>query len=144
MQYYDEPEEYREVLKYINMGFTIMFTIECILKLLGFGGVRTSREPILTHKAWDILVYIYHSLFFLQSFYQFTFLKSIFAKEYFIFLILEINFFKRKKYDKYRILTISKYSGIHTTSEIYLNCFNKLRVSVCMDMAITHMKSYFF
>ncbi|XP_052789506.1 voltage-dependent calcium channel type A subunit alpha-1-like [Mya arenaria] len=28
---------YRSVLKYINMGCTIAFTIECILKLLGFG-----------------------------------------------------------------------------------------------------------
>ena len=41
IQYYDEPTEYKAILKYINMGFTIMFTIECVLKLLGFGRVRT-------------------------------------------------------------------------------------------------------
>ena len=124
MQYYDEPEEYREVLKYINMGFTIMFTIECILKLLGFGGVRTSRETILTHKAWDILVYIYHSLFFSA-----IFLPNYFPKKYLCEIIFHIsylrnqNLFKRRKYDKYRILTVIKYSGIYITSENILELF---------------------
>ena len=87
MQYYDEPEEYREVLKYINMGFTIMFTIECILKLLGFGGVRTSRETILTHKAWDILVYIYHSLIFFCNI-----LPNYFPKKYLCKVIFHVSY----------------------------------------------------
>lgn len=39
-----EQDQYTQILQYLNTGFTVMFTIECTLKLLGFGRVRT---------AWD-------------------------------------------------------------------------------------------
>lgn len=34
---------YKDILKYLNMGFTIMFSIECTLKLIGCGKVTSGQ-----------------------------------------------------------------------------------------------------
>ena len=36
-QFDDQPQSYECVLRYLNTAFTILFTIECILKLMAFG-----------------------------------------------------------------------------------------------------------
>ncbi|KAK3088414.1 hypothetical protein FSP39_018877 [Pinctada imbricata] len=37
MKHDGQSDSYKDVLKYLNMSFTILFTIECTLKLIGFG-----------------------------------------------------------------------------------------------------------
>ncbi|XP_077986579.1 voltage-dependent calcium channel type A subunit alpha-1-like isoform X3 [Glandiceps talaboti] len=37
MKFYKQTVEYTNALKYMNIGFTVLFTIECILKMLAFG-----------------------------------------------------------------------------------------------------------
>lgn len=40
-QYEGMSTSYKTILKYLNMGFTIMFSIECTLKLIGCGKVTS-------------------------------------------------------------------------------------------------------
>ncbi|KAK9498555.1 hypothetical protein O3M35_003162 [Rhynocoris fuscipes] len=42
MKYHKQSAIYKKTLNYMNMGFTGMFTVECILKILAFG-VRVSK-----------------------------------------------------------------------------------------------------
>ena len=46
---------YQNVLRYLNTAFTILFTIECILKLMGFGiRVRPSHyKAIFSNPCWE-------------------------------------------------------------------------------------------
>nr|BAA13136.2 voltage-dependent calcium channel [Heterololigo bleekeri] len=37
MKYYGSPTEYKLLLQNLNLAFSVLFTIECILKLMGFG-----------------------------------------------------------------------------------------------------------
>nr|XP_006819159.1 PREDICTED: voltage-dependent P/Q-type calcium channel subunit alpha-1A-like [Saccoglossus kowalevskii] len=52
MKYYQQPIFYTNVLKYMNIGFTIAFTIECILKQLAFGPRNYFRE------GWNVFDFI--------------------------------------------------------------------------------------
>lgn len=36
-QYYSAPPAYEAVLKHLNMAFTVIFSVECILKIMAFG-----------------------------------------------------------------------------------------------------------
>lgn len=36
-QYYSAPPAYEAVLKHLNTAFTVLFSVECILKILAFG-----------------------------------------------------------------------------------------------------------
>lgn len=36
-QYHNQGDMYEKSLKYINMGFTGMFSVETVLKIIGFG-----------------------------------------------------------------------------------------------------------
>lgn len=36
-QFYDAPYEYELMLKCLNMVFTSMFSLECVLKIIAFG-----------------------------------------------------------------------------------------------------------
>jgi hypothetical protein len=40
IQFDGMSDNYKNILVYMNMSFTFLFTIECTLKLLGFGSVR--------------------------------------------------------------------------------------------------------
>jgi len=37
LQYHKQGEMYEKALKYVNMGFTGMFSVETVLKIIGFG-----------------------------------------------------------------------------------------------------------
>lgn len=37
LQYYSAPPAYDAFLKHLNTAFTILFSIECVLKILAFG-----------------------------------------------------------------------------------------------------------
>ncbi|XP_062601574.1 voltage-dependent calcium channel type A subunit alpha-1-like isoform X7 [Saccostrea cucullata] len=51
MKYDGMSNEYKTILKYLNMGFTIMFSIECTLKLIGFG-------KNYFHDPWNVFDFI--------------------------------------------------------------------------------------
>lgn len=36
-QFYGAPDLYESMLKYLNIVFTALFTLECILKIIAFG-----------------------------------------------------------------------------------------------------------
>ena len=36
-QYYSAPPAYDAVLKHLNTAFTVLFSVECILKIMAFG-----------------------------------------------------------------------------------------------------------
>lgn len=48
-KYHQQSKNYEKSLKYLNMGFTGMFSVETILKIIGFGVKVGEIEP--THKA---------------------------------------------------------------------------------------------
>ena len=48
-QFYDEPQEYIDFMKNLNTAFTLVFTIECVLKLIAYG---------LRVRAWYVLMLI--------------------------------------------------------------------------------------
>ncbi|XP_061169673.1 voltage-dependent calcium channel type A subunit alpha-1-like [Saccostrea echinata] len=51
MKYEGMSNEYKTILKYLNMGFTIMFSVECTLKLIGFG-------KNYFHDPWNVFDFI--------------------------------------------------------------------------------------
>ncbi|XP_078713982.1 voltage-dependent N-type calcium channel subunit alpha-1B-like isoform X2 [Lampetra fluviatilis] len=48
MKFYGAPAAYDDSLKYLNIIFTIVFSLECILKLVGFGFLNYFRD------AWNV------------------------------------------------------------------------------------------
>lgn len=51
-QFYDAPYEYELMLKCLNIVFTSMFSMECILKIIAFGVLvcaSASSSPLVTH-----------------------------------------------------------------------------------------------
>ncbi|XP_053950332.1 voltage-dependent calcium channel type A subunit alpha-1 isoform X12 [Anastrepha ludens] len=45
MKYHNQGEMYDKSLKYINMGFTGMFSVETVLKIIGFGVKNFFKDP---------------------------------------------------------------------------------------------------
>nr|XP_032296242.1 voltage-dependent calcium channel type A subunit alpha-1 isoform X17 [Drosophila virilis] len=45
MKYHNQSEMYEKSLKYINMGFTGMFSVETVLKIIGFGVKNFFKDP---------------------------------------------------------------------------------------------------
>ncbi|XP_030081779.1 voltage-dependent calcium channel type A subunit alpha-1 isoform X5 [Drosophila hydei] len=45
MKYHNQSEMYEKSLKYINMGFTGMFSVETVLKIIGFGFKNFFKDP---------------------------------------------------------------------------------------------------
>lgn len=41
-QYYDAPNAYEAMLKYLNIVFTALFSLECVLKIIAFGPLVSS------------------------------------------------------------------------------------------------------
>ncbi|XP_073727831.1 voltage-dependent R-type calcium channel subunit alpha-1E [Misgurnus anguillicaudatus] len=52
MKYYSAPATYDTVLKHLNTGFTVLFSLECILKILAFGVINYFRDT------WNIFDFI--------------------------------------------------------------------------------------
>jgi hypothetical protein len=46
LKYHQQSKNYEKSLKYLNMGFTGMFSVETILKIIGFGvKVGATSQP---------------------------------------------------------------------------------------------------
>ncbi|ESO92789.1 hypothetical protein LOTGIDRAFT_120374, partial [Lottia gigantea] len=45
MKYVGQPDVYKDIQRYLNMSFAILFTIECTLKIFGFGPRNYFRQP---------------------------------------------------------------------------------------------------
>ncbi|CDQ63466.1 unnamed protein product [Oncorhynchus mykiss] len=52
MKYYSAPAAYDTVLKHLNTAFTVLFSLECILKIMAFGFVNYFRDT------WNIFDFI--------------------------------------------------------------------------------------
>ncbi|XP_023810378.1 voltage-dependent R-type calcium channel subunit alpha-1E isoform X1 [Oryzias latipes] len=52
MKYYSAPPAYDAVLKHLNTAFTVLFSIECVLKILAFGFLNYFRDT------WNIFDFI--------------------------------------------------------------------------------------
>lgn len=46
-QYYNQNDLYADILKYSNMGFTGMFSVETVLKIIAYG-VKVSTQTLST------------------------------------------------------------------------------------------------
>ncbi len=45
-QYYSAPPTYDAVLKHLNTAFTVLFSVECILKIMAFGFLVREKSNI--------------------------------------------------------------------------------------------------
>uniref|UniRef100_A0AAV2L283 Voltage-dependent calcium channel alpha-1 subunit IQ domain-containing protein n=1 Tax=Knipowitschia caucasica TaxID=637954 RepID=A0AAV2L283_KNICA len=52
MKYYSAPPAYEAVLKHLNTAFTVLFSVECILKILAFGFLNYFKDT------WNIFDFI--------------------------------------------------------------------------------------
>ncbi|XP_051898184.1 voltage-dependent P/Q-type calcium channel subunit alpha-1A-like isoform X3 [Pristis pectinata] len=52
MKFSDQPQSYDDVLKYLNMVFTILFSCECILKIIAFGILNYFQD------AWNVFDFV--------------------------------------------------------------------------------------
>ncbi|XP_077572355.1 voltage-dependent R-type calcium channel subunit alpha-1E isoform X1 [Stigmatopora nigra] len=52
MKYYSAPPVYDSVLKHLNTAFTVLFSIECVLKIMAFGFLNYFRDT------WNIFDFI--------------------------------------------------------------------------------------
>ncbi|KAM4548311.1 LOW QUALITY PROTEIN: voltage-dependent R-type calcium channel subunit alpha-1E [Odontesthes bonariensis] len=52
MKYYSAPPAYDAVLKHLNTAFTVLFSVECVLKILAFGFLNYFRDT------WNIFDFI--------------------------------------------------------------------------------------
>ncbi|XP_062855667.1 voltage-dependent R-type calcium channel subunit alpha-1E [Trichomycterus rosablanca] len=52
MKYYSAPPVYDAVLKHLNTAFTVLFSVECVLKILAFGFMNYFRDT------WNIFDFI--------------------------------------------------------------------------------------
>ncbi|XP_042565276.1 probable voltage-dependent N-type calcium channel subunit alpha-1B [Clupea harengus] len=48
MKFHDAPKPYEDMLKYLNIIFTALFTLECIIKMVAFGPLNYLKE------AWNV------------------------------------------------------------------------------------------
>uniref|UniRef100_A0A673IXE3 Voltage-dependent N-type calcium channel subunit alpha n=1 Tax=Sinocyclocheilus rhinocerous TaxID=307959 RepID=A0A673IXE3_9TELE len=52
MKFHDAPNPYEDMLKWLNIIFTALFTLECILKVIAFGPLNYLKE------AWNIFDFV--------------------------------------------------------------------------------------
>ncbi|KAM8875060.1 voltage-dependent R-type calcium channel subunit alpha-1E isoform 4-T4 [Spinachia spinachia] len=52
MKYYSAPPAYEAVLKHLNTAFTVLFSVECVLKIVAFGFLNYFRDT------WNIFDFI--------------------------------------------------------------------------------------
>ncbi|KFO73340.1 Voltage-dependent N-type calcium channel subunit alpha-1B, partial [Cuculus canorus] len=52
MKFYDAPQAYEEMLKSLNIVFTSMFSMECVLKIIAFGVLNYFRD------AWNVFDFV--------------------------------------------------------------------------------------
>ena len=49
MKFNDMPATYENVLRYLNMAFTFLFTIEAIMKIIALGRVSHQSSNLISH-----------------------------------------------------------------------------------------------
>ncbi|XP_047674781.1 calcium channel, voltage-dependent, N type, alpha 1B subunit, a isoform X11 [Tachysurus fulvidraco] len=52
MKYYDAPYAYEAMLKYLNIVFTALFSLECVLKIIAFGPLNYLKD------AWNVFDFV--------------------------------------------------------------------------------------
>ncbi|XP_037835455.1 voltage-dependent N-type calcium channel subunit alpha-1B [Kryptolebias marmoratus] len=52
MKFYDSPDAYESMLKFLNIIFTGLFTLECILKIIAFNPLNYLKEP------WNVFDFV--------------------------------------------------------------------------------------
>ncbi|XP_062873915.1 calcium channel, voltage-dependent, N type, alpha 1B subunit, a [Trichomycterus rosablanca] len=52
MKYYRAPDAYEAMLKYLNIVFTFLFSLECILKIIAFGPLNYLKD------AWNVFDFV--------------------------------------------------------------------------------------
>ncbi|XP_076854330.1 voltage-dependent N-type calcium channel subunit alpha-1B-like [Brachyhypopomus gauderio] len=52
MKFYDAPDVYEAMLKYLNIVFTALFSLECILKIIAFGPLNYLKD------AWNVFDFV--------------------------------------------------------------------------------------
>uniref|UniRef100_A0A665X9J6 Voltage-dependent N-type calcium channel subunit alpha n=1 Tax=Echeneis naucrates TaxID=173247 RepID=A0A665X9J6_ECHNA len=52
MKFYGAPDLYESMLKYLNIVFTALFTLECILKIIAFGPLNYLKAP------WNVFDFV--------------------------------------------------------------------------------------
>lgn len=66
LQFYGAPDLYESMLKYLNIVFTALFTLECILKIIAFGPLvsfqcHMLRCPLQTPDNYSSLCFCFHT-----------------------------------------------------------------------------------
>jgi len=64
-QYHKMPDWYSDILGYVNIILTAMFSVECVLKVIAFG-YAVSRIPMKDSLGWMVISFI-SKLFFSPS-----------------------------------------------------------------------------
>lgn len=63
-QYHNQSKNYEKAMRYINMGFTGMFSVETVLKIMGFGvKVCICSQLNLTSNPFSIILFNFIFLF---------------------------------------------------------------------------------
>lgn len=58
-QFYGAPDLYESMLKYLNIVFTALFTLECILKIIAFGPLVSSCSTALCSTPSFLMFYVF-------------------------------------------------------------------------------------
>ncbi|KAI8429617.1 hypothetical protein MSG28_000214 [Choristoneura fumiferana] len=66
MKYYNQNDLYADILKYSNMGFTGMFSVETVLKIIAYG-VKFHEAPLLLMDSLTLMNLVFTTFFLLET-----------------------------------------------------------------------------
>lgn len=132
IQFDGMSDNYKNILVYMNMSFTFLFTIECTLKLLGFGLVRlvwpaTGCRYFTKYKFSNIVITMEIICFLADFSFRWSFVyskfvckititnKTVFIYDYSVCLyIILTNIWKKHFFLKFWIISmVTKRSKLH-------------------------------
>ncbi|XP_016141680.1 voltage-dependent N-type calcium channel subunit alpha-1B-like [Sinocyclocheilus grahami] len=102
MKFHDAPNPYEDMLKWLNIIFTALFTLECILKVIAFGPLdkrinlsflrlfRAARLIKLLRQGYTIRILLWT---FVQSFKALPYVCLLIAMLFFIYAIIGMQVF---------------------------------------------------
>uniref|UniRef100_A0A8D3EG46 Calcium channel, voltage-dependent, R type, alpha 1E subunit a n=1 Tax=Scophthalmus maximus TaxID=52904 RepID=A0A8D3EG46_SCOMX len=141
MKYYSAPPAYEAVLKHLNTAFTVLFSVECVLKIMAFGFLNYFRDTwnifdfitvLVFPKCLSIYVDIFLKLFraarlikLLRQGYTirillWTFVQSFKALPYVCLLIAMLFFI-------YAIIGMQVFGNIKLNEETHINQHNNFK-----------------
>ncbi|KAF3823334.1 hypothetical protein GH733_010770 [Mirounga leonina] len=112
MKYYSAPCTYELALKYLNIAFTMVFSLECVLKIIAFGFLlvntsgfnmsflklfRAARLIKLLRQGYTIRILLWT---FVQSFKALPYVCLLIAMLFFIYAIIGMQVFGNIKLDE--------------------------------------------